>query len=403
MASPPTVPAATPAPERKEARRKRLLLLVAGVFLLAGLGWLAWYLLFGQWYEDTDDAYVGANVVQVTPQVAGTVVAVRADDTEQVKAGDVLVKLDAADARIALAQAEANLARTVRQVRNLFATSGQFDAAVSQRQSDVERARADLARREPLLAVGGVSREDVQHARDALAAAEAALRAAMEQRSANRAMIDRTNVEDHPDVKAAAARVHEAYIDNARTSVPAPVAGMVARRSVQVGQRVTAGAPLMAIVPLDNVWVDANFKESQLRYLRPGQPAKLEADLYGRQVEFQGRIAGFAAGTGAAFALLPAQNATGNWIKVVQRVPVRIALDAKQVREYPLQVGLSMKVKVDTHERGGERLPLGPTANTTQQETHVFEALDAEADARVAQVIEQNRAAAAAPGSHGRR
>lgn len=349
MASPPTVPAATPAPERKEARRKRLLLLVAGVFLLAGLGWLAWYLLFGQWYEDTDDAYVGANVVQVTPQVAGTVVAVRADDTEQVKAGDVLVKLDAADARIALAQAEANLARTVRQVRNLFATSGQFDAAVSQRQSDVERARADLARREPLLAVGGVSREDVQHARDALAAAEAALRAAMEQRSANRAMIDRTNVEDHPDVKAAAARVHEAYIDNARTSVPAPVAGMVARRSVQVGQRVTAGAPLMAIVPLDNVWVDANFKESQLRYLRPGQPAKLEADLYGRQVEFQGRIAGFAAGTGAAFALLPAQNATGNWVKVTQRVPVRIRFTGEDA-SLPFRVGASARVTVQTKD-----------------------------------------------------
>ena len=402
-ANPPT--AAVPAePETKERKRKRMLLIVAALFLVAGLAWLAWYWFIGQWYEDTDDAYVGANVVQVTPQVAGTVVAVGADDTERVRAGDLLVRLDPADARIALAQAEANLARTVRQVRTLFATSSQFGASVAQRESDLARARADLARRAPLAATGGVSREDVQHARDAVTAAEAALRAAREQLAANRALVDRTDIEDHPDVKAAATRVHEAFINEARTRILAPVSGVVARRTVQVGQRVASGTALMAVVPLENVWVDANFKEGQLRELRLGQPATLESDLYGRHVEYHGRVIGFGAGTGAAFALLPAQNATGNWIKVVQRLAVRIALDPKEVREHPLQVGLSMKVKVDTHDRGGERMPSAASAPTTKQETHVFDTLNAQADARIARIIADNRGpqprASAAHGQH---
>ncbi len=397
-AQPPAPPPAPADAEKKERKRKRVLAIVAAVFLLAGLGWLAWHFLIGQWYEDTDDAYVGANVVQITPQVAGTVVAVGADDTEHVKAGDVLVRLDPTDARIDLAQAEAQLARTVRQVRTLFATSSQFDAAVAQRESDLGRARADLARREPLLATGGVSREDVQHARDAVTAAEAALRAAREQLAANHALVDRTSLGDHPDVKAAAARVHEAFVNEARTRILAPVAGIVARRTVQVGQRVASGTALMAVVPLDDVWVDANFKEAQLRDLRLGQPARVEADLYGRHVVYHGRVAGFGAGTGAAFALIPAQNATGNWIKVVQRVPVRIALDAKEVRDFPLQVGLSMNVKVDTHERG-ERTLFAASAAPTRQETRVFDALNAQADARVAQIIADNRAAVPAGGN----
>jgi len=399
----PAAPAATPADDgRKEGRRKRLLLIVAAVFLLAGLGWGAWYFLVGQWYETTDDAYVGGNVVQITPQVAGTVVAVAADDTDRVQEGQVLVRLDSSDARIALAQAEAALARTVRQVRTLFATSGQFDATVAQRASDLERAESDLARREQLASSGGVSKEELQHARDAVKAAKDALRAAREQLTANRALVDRTTVEEHPDVLAAAARVHQAFLDNARTRIPAPVTGVVARRSAQVGQRVAAGTPLMAIVPLDNVWIDANFKESQLRNLREGQPVSLEADLYGRHLAYHGRIVGFAAGTGAAFALLPAQNATGNWIKVVQRVPVRIALDPKEVREHPLQVGLSMRAEVDTHSRDGERLPQGVVQRSTAQETRVFDEQGAAADARVAEIIEKNGGHAAnGTGAHG--
>jgi membrane fusion protein (multidrug efflux system) len=344
-------------------------------------------MLVGRWYESTDDAYVGGNVVQVTPQVAGTVVMVGADDTERVQAGQELVRLDASDARIALAQAEANLARTVRQVRTLFASSGQSDAAVAQRQSDLERARADLARREQLASIGGVSAEEIQHAREAVVASDAALLAAREQLASSRALVDRTTVEDHPDVLAAAAKVHQAYLDEARTRILAPLSGVVARRSVQVGQRVAAGTPLMAVVPLEDVWVEANFKEVQLRDLREGQAAKVEADLYGGHLEYHGRIVGFGAGTGAAFALLPAQNATGNWIKVVQRVPVRIALDPQEVRAHPLQVGLSMTVEVDTHGHQGERPSRPAKEPATKQETRVFDALSAQADARVAQII----------------
>jgi membrane fusion protein, multidrug efflux system len=235
-----------------------------------------------------------------------------------------------------------------------------------------------------------VSKEEVQHAREAVEAANAALRAAEEQHTANRAMVDRTTLEDHPDVLAAAAKVHEAFLNDARTLIRAPVAGVVARRSVQVGQRVAAGTPLMAIVPLENVWVDANFKEGQLRDLRLGQPATVEADLYGRHAKYHGRIQGFGAGTGAAFALLPAQNATGNWIKVVQRVPVRVALDPQEVRDHPLQVGLSMRVEVDTHAREGERLPAAPTPAVATQETAVFDAQGAAADARVTEIIVRN-------------
>ncbi len=386
----PAPPAPADDATAKERKRKKLLLIAATVFLLAGLGWLAWYLLFGQWYESTDDAYVGGNVVQITPQVAGTALAVAVDDTEHVNEGQVLVRLDAADARIALEQAEASLARTVRQVRTLFATTAQAEAALAQRRSELARAQADLAPREQLAGIGGVSQEELKHAREAVAAAEAAVRAAEEQVVATRALVDRTTVADHPDVLAAAAKVHEAYLDNARTVILAPVSGVVARRSVQVGQRVAAGTPLMAIVPLENVWVDANFKEGQLRHLRIGQTAKVEADLYGGHTEYQGRIVGFGAGTGAAFALLPAQNATGNWIKVVQRVPVRIALDVAQVREHPLQVGLSMKVEVDTHAREGERLPQSPTRAASKQETRVFDSLGAAAEARVAEIIARN-------------
>jgi membrane fusion protein (multidrug efflux system) len=376
--------------EKKERKRRKMLLVAAVVFAVAGLGWLGWYLLVGQWYESTDDAYVGANVVQITPQVAGTVIAVAADDTDRVKEGQMLVRLDPADARIALEEAEASLARTVRQVRTLFATTGQSDATIAQRRSDLERARADLARREQLAAIGGVSKEEVQHAREAVEAANAAVRAAEEQHTANRALIDRTTLEDHPDVLAAAAKVHEAYLNNARTEILAPVAGVVARRTAQVGQRVAAGTPLMAIVPLENVWVDANFKEAQLRDLRLGQHATLEADLYGRHVKYDGRVQGFGAGTGAAFALLPAQNATGNWIKVVQRVPVRIALDPQEIREHPLHVGLSMNVEIDTHSRDGERLPSAPTPAVAKQQTAVFDALGAAAEARVTQIIVRN-------------
>jgi len=384
------------APETKKPKSKRRLLLtgILSVFLLAGAGYTAYWLLYGRYHETTDDAYVGGNLVQITPQVAGTVLAIHADDTQYVKSGDPLVSLDKSDAQIMVAQAEAQLAKTVRSVRNLRATSTEGEANVTVRRAELRKAEQDLARRRSVQSSGAVSGEELQHAVDAVSSARAALDAAQKQFEAQRAMVDRTDVQDHPDVLAAAARVREAYLALSRTEVPAPIAGFVARRSVQLGQRVAPGNVLMTVAPLEEVWVDANFKENQLAHLRPGQPVTLEADAYGGSVEFHGRVAGFSPGTGGAFALLPAQNASGNWIKVVQRVPVRIALERKELEAHPLQVGLSMKVDVDTHERSAERLQrTGRSAPA--YETKAFASSDAQTEARIGQIIAANTRAPA--------
>src|SRR5262245_13321533 len=340
------------------SRRWRWLGAVGAVLLIMGTVYGAYWAQVLRYHQSTDDAYVGGNVEQITPTISGTVDAIGADDTQFVKAGQALVRLDPADARVALDQAEAQLARTVRDVRNLYATSSQLAAAVQMRQTELNAAQSDLARRQRLGASGAVSGEELQHAADAVKTAQAELLAAQQQLAANRARVDGTTLKDHPQVRDAAAAVRNAYLTLERTELAAPVSGFVARRNVQLGQRVSPGTPLMAVVPLDQVWVDANFKEPQLSHMRIGQPVKLTADLYGRHVVFHGTVAGFGAGTGAAFSLLPAQNATGNWIKIVQRVPVRIALDPREIATHPLQIGLSMKAEVDM--KGGDqgaRLP----------------------------------------------
>ncbi|HEX9435406.1 MAG TPA: efflux RND transporter periplasmic adaptor subunit [Burkholderiales bacterium] len=375
-------------------KRRLLLIGVLSVFILAGAGFTLWWLLHGQYHETTDDAYVSGNLVQITPQVAGTVLAIRADDTDYVKSGNTLVELDKADAQTVLAQAEAQLAKTVRSVRTLRATSTEAQANVALRRSDLRKAEQDLARRRSVESTGAVSGEELQHAVDAVNAARAALDAAQKQLEAQRAMVDRTEVHDHPDVRRAAAQVREAFLAYSRTQIPAPISGFVARRTVQPGQRVSPGNVLMTIVPLHDAWVDANFKENQLAHLRPGQPVTLIADAYGRSVEFHGRVTGFSAGTGSAFALLPAQNASGNWIKVVQRVPVRIALDRRELQEHPLQIGLSMKVDVDTHERSATRLQQVERSSPVY-ETKAFGSTDAEADERIERIIAENAAAPA--------
>ena len=370
-------------------RRARLLWLLLGLFLAAGVGYAIYWERVARYVESTDDAYVGGNLVQITPQVSGTVLAIGADDTDYVEAGQTLVELDQADSRVALDQAEAALARSVRQVRNLMATTAQIEANVTLREIELARARAYLMRRAPLAESGALPAEELQNARDAVASSRAALEAAEQQLAAQKTLVDRTTVETHPEVQGAAARLREAYLAYARTSLPAPVSGIVAKRSVQVGQRVAPGTPLMAVIPLDQVWVDANFKERQLLNLRPGQTAKLRADIYGSAVEFHGRVAGFGAGTGSAFALLPPQNATGNWIKVVQRVPVRIALDPAELARYPLQLGMSMLVEVDTRERAGELRPR--TARTAPAyRTKAYASLAELADQRVAAIIKAN-------------
>ena len=383
------------AAESKKPKSKRRILLagVVSVFLLAGAAYAVYWLVHGRYHETTDDAYVGGNLVQITPQVAGTVVAIEVDDTDFVKGGQLLVRLDKSDAQIQVAQAEAQLAKTVREVRNLRATSTGGEANVEMRRAELRKAEQDLARRRAIEGSGAVSGEELQHAVDAASAARAALQAAQQQLAAQRAMVDRTDVHDHPDVRAAVAKVREAYLALARTEVPAPVAGFVARRSVQVGQRVAPGNLLMSVAPLEEVWVDANFKENQLANLRPGQPVTLVADAYGSRVEFHGKVAGFSAGTGGAFALLPAQNASGNWIKVVQRVPVRVMLDRKELDAHPLEIGLSMKVDVDTHERSAGRLERA-TRDKPAYQTSALPALDSRADERIERIIAENAVAA---------
>jgi len=376
------------------SRRWRLLAGVAGAVLAVALVYGLYWAQVLRYHQTTDDAYVSGNVVQITPQISGTVVAIGADDTQFVKAGQSLVRLDRADAKVALDQADAQLARTVRDVRTLFATSSQLEAAVEVKQTELARAQADLERRARLGASGAVSGEELQHARDAVRAAQADLAAARQQLAGDRARVDGTTLQDHPEVRDAAAAVRNAYLAWTRTDLPAPVSGFIARRNVQLGQRVAPGTALMAVVPLDQVWVDANFKEPQLARMRVGQPVTLSADLYGGHMIFHGHVVGFGAGTGSAFALLPAQNATGNWIKIVQRVPVRVALDPAEVAAHPLQIGLSMRADVDVRDGSGARLAqLASTA--TGWSTDVFATGDALADARVAAIISANQAAPA--------
>jgi membrane fusion protein, multidrug efflux system len=383
--------------------RRRMLLLAGAVFLLAGISYAGYWMFVTRHQERTDDAYVQGNVVQITPQVSGVVLSVNADDTEFVTAGQPLVTLDRADAEVALQQAQAALAQTVREVRTLYVGNSTWSANIAQREAEVGRARTelaraedDLARRSTLVDSGAVSGEEINHAqsavtnaRGALAGAEAALSSARQSLATNQTLTEGTSVEHHPNVERAASKVREAYLAYARTTLPSPVSGYVAKRTVQVGQRIAAGAPLMSIIPLDQLWVDANFKEVQLRRMRIGQPVKLTADAYGSKVEYRGTIAGVGVGTGAAFALLPAQNATGNWIKVVQRIPVRIALDPKELEAHPLRVGLSMEADVDVSDDNGKALATAPRA-VAPYSTAVFTHDTEEADGLVKKTIAAN-------------
>lgn len=344
-------PYAPPTHTVNATKRRRVMLRIAGLFLFLGLAASVYWLLIARYSEATENAYVQGNVVQITAQMAGTVSRVHVDDTQRVQAGQVLVELDAADAQTSVAQAEAQLAQTVREVRTLYAAQAQSNAQLQQKQIELQRAEDDLQRRRNLAGTGAVAGEELRHAEAAVHSQRAAVLAAREQLASGQALTQGVQVREHPNVLRAAARLREALLSLQRTVLLAPVSGQIAKRNVQLGQRINAGAPLMAVVPLDQLWVEANFKESQLRKMRLGQPVVLHSDLYGSAVEYHGRILGLAAGTGGAFALLPAQNATGNWIKVVQRLPVRIALDARELAEHPLRIGLSMQVDVDLHEQ----------------------------------------------------
>ena len=378
--SPPTAPqeAEVVAADRGATRRKWLIRLAIAVAVV-GIIWIAYYVLIGRNYVSTDNAYVNAEVAQITPLLSAQAVAVEVSDTAMVKPGQVLVRLDPSNAKIAAAQAEAELAEARRRFRQTSATSTALSSQVKARgaditqaqarlataQADAEKARIDLQRREQLKDSGAVSGEELTAARTTYAAARAALMqaqaavgqaqsargAAVGELEANDVLVRGSTEDTDPGVLAAKARLDAARLDLDRTIIRAPIAGVVTRRQVQVGQRVTQGTPIMTIVPIATVYVDANFKERQLRRVQVGMPATVTADIYGSAVEYHGKVVGIAGGTGSSTALIPAQNATGNWIKVVQRLPVRIALDPRELTEHPLRIGLSAEVEIDLTDR----------------------------------------------------
>jgi membrane fusion protein, multidrug efflux system len=386
--SPTSNPPPSAPPRRNNGARRIGLAVLLLLVLVAGIGYAFYWFGHARYFESTDDAYVNGDVVQVSSEQPGTVLAVHVDDTQPVTAGAALVDLDPADARVAMENAEAELARTVRQVRGLFAQDSQLRAQIEQRESALATAESDLKRRQGLLDDGAISGEELSHARDNVISTRAAVAAAREQLAQTVAQTQGTRIDNHPQVLAAAAAVRNAALALHRTHLVAPVSGVIAKRNVQVGQRIAAGTPLLAVVPLDDVWIDANFKEVQLARMRAGQAVTVDTDVYGGKVEFHGHLVGFGAGSGSAFALLPAQNASGNWIKIVQRVPVRVLLDPQELKSHPLRIGLSARVSVDLRDSSSGQFT-GIVRNTPQP-VQDSAGDDPEVESRIARIIADN-------------
>jgi membrane fusion protein, multidrug efflux system len=371
----------------KTASRRPLILLA--LVVLAVAGWALYYLFIGRYHVSTDDAYVNGNLVRLTPQVSGTVIAINTDETQFVRRGDVLVQLDPRDSEVALAQAKANLAQTVRDVAQLFAEETRDAAVVQTQRVQLAQANEDVERDHPLIAVHGVSQETLQHEQNTVSSAHAALEQAQATLASTRAEIAGTTPESHPRVLQAEAALRTAWLAAARTKVVAPVSGYVVRRSVQLGQQVTPTTEMLAVVPVDSMWIDANFKENQLSGLRIGQPVRVSVDMYGSQVHYHGRVLGLTAGTGSALAVLPAQNATGNWIKIVQRLPVRIGLEPQELEAHPLFLGLSADIHVDVTDQRGAALSKQPTW-PAELNTSVYADQDAGVDAAITEILGAN-------------
>jgi len=377
-------------PNNNASNRGRALLILTLIFILTGLGYGFFWWLHGRVHESTDDAYVTGNLIRVTPRITGTVVAVYAEDTDLVQRGQLLARMDDADARISLASAEARLAATVRDVKQIFSAVEQARANVAIKEENLRQAEADALRRGgDTAADDAVSREEQAHAASSLNRSRSELRLANSQLESSLAQVAHTSIEQHPSVKQAEAQVREAFLNLSRCEIRAAESGYVAKRAVQIGQQAAAGTTLMVVVPLRQVWVEANFKEDQLQHMRIGQKVALESDLYGSRVILHGKVEGLGAGTGSVFSLLPPQNATGNWIKIVQRLPVRIELDPAELGKYPLRLGLSMKVEVETSDDSGESLAKAST-DGARYETALYAADEKKAEQRIREVIAAN-------------
>ncbi len=364
-----------------ENPRRKLLTGLGVVVVGAAAAYGLYWFINARHYVSTDDAYVGGDIVAVTSQENGKVIKLRADNTQTVKRGDVLVELDPLRARVAMDAAEAELARTVRSVRAKFSRVDELRAQEASARIALTQARNDLARRQK--ASDTISQEELAHARDAVIRAEAAINVIQGGIAQALAGVAGTKIADNPDVLAAIAHVRNASITLSHMEITAAVDGVIAQRGVQIGQMISTGTPLMAVVPVDGLWIDANFKEGQLGEMRIGQPVTVSADIYGDDVTYHGKVVGFAAGTGSAFALLPPQNASGNWIKIVQRVPVRIALDPKELREHPLRIGLSVHAEVDLRDQNGSVMGASTHAREVATEVGAIEAATGQVIARI--------------------
>ncbi len=375
-------------PRTAQDNRRRWLTILGAVVLVCGVIYGLYWLFDARFYVGTDDAYVGGDIISITSREAGTVLALHADNTQSVKRGQLLVEIDPIKANVSMLAAEADLARTVRTVRTEFSKVQELRAQIAAAKVGLAQAQSDYSRRAS--AGNAVSHEELAHAHDAVAAAQANLTVAQSGLAEAEAAVSGTNVPDNPDVLAAIARLRQAAIVLAHMHLTAPVDGVIAQRTVQLGQQIAPGTPLMAVVPLQNVWVDANFKEGQLSDMRIGQPVTVSTDIYGGSVTFHGKIVGLGAGSGSAFALLPPQNASGNWIKIVQRVPVRIALEPKELRDHPLRVGLSVDVSVDVRDAGGPAIGSSSTARDIRGDAGNDGG--AETDKLIARILTQNGA-----------
>jgi membrane fusion protein, multidrug efflux system len=381
------------ASSHSNANRRRGFLILGVLILIGALAYGAYWFLDARFYETTDDAYVSGNIVAVTSRENGTIQALHVDNTQTVKRGQLLMEMDPSVVNVNVASAEANLARTIRSVKGEFSHAASSGAQVAQAQVAVSLARADYQRRQQASGDGAVSQEELNHARDSVRGAEAALAAAEGGHDQSLSQITGTDVANNPDVLAAEATLRNTVIAQGHYRIVAPVDGVVAQRTVQVGQQVAAGTPLLAVVPLATVWVDANFKEVQLQNMRVGQPVTITADIYGGKVTYHGKVEGMGAGSGSAFALLPPQNASGNWIKIVQRVPVRILLDAPELKAHPLRIGLSAHVRVDLRDSAPQ--VSAAAVRNTPQPVQASAGDDPAVEALIERIIADNSGAAA--------